>query len=330
MKKCYHFDLVRSVYQCLNIALVGVIAIQIALYMNRWGDEQLFSISIELEENLYLISLFVLIGVACSRFIYHGRLARQAKSGREQLDAMISMFHGVKHKLNNDMQVVLGNAELAEILVSAGGNVARPVHNITSAANDAVDRIEQLSVFGSSGFANPVPVDLNAMLRESMARLFEELPPKVTLQLELDHLANRVMADRYLLCLSLTHLIRLAVLSMQHGGEIIVRTSEGDSRGVDVLRSVVARVYIVRARSQSDDVEVGTSGNTDAGKYPLKEAVDEFQDGLETTKALVERSGVSNVSLSRVGDESLLTMLFTTEIPASVAKDDLRVSQLYN
>ncbi|MFK7861226.1 MAG: hypothetical protein AB8B64_20595 [Granulosicoccus sp.] len=314
----------------LNIALAAAVAIQVCLYVNQTGGGQFFKLDPLVEDGFYLVSLFLLIGVVFTRYIYHTKLARKAEAGKDQAAAMTSMFSGVKHKLNNDMQVVLGNAELAEILVNNGGDLAKPVHNITAAANDAVERIEQLSVFGSTGFATLKPVDLNAMFRESMAKLNEELPSIVTLRLELDHLSAQVVADRHLLSLSLTHLIRLAVVSMRHGGEIVIRTSEFDGRKTGDSAAIAARVYIVRTLGQSREVEHVASPYVSRMRNLESDDIEQFQNGLKTTKALVERSGVKNVSLSRSGDESLFSMQFVTEMQSNPLKKDILVTQLYS
>lgn len=330
MKSRPSIALFNRASHCLNIALVSAIIIQIVLYINRTVDNSYSNSGLAVEEILYLTSLVLLIGVVCSRYIYNVRLIRQAEAGKEQLDAMISMFSGVKHKLNNDMQVVLGNAELAEILVHAGGDVFKPVQNITAAANHAVERIEQLSVFGSTGCPNPALVDLNAMFRQTMAKMAEELPPLVTLRLELEHLSSRVVVDRCLLSLSLSHLIRLSVSDMRHGGEIVIRTSDYHDKGDGVETTVVARIYIVRTLSQSSESDDKASAVKDDEKIQMSKNVELRQSGLNTIKALVERSGVESVKLTRAGDESLFTMRFATDMQTDTVQDDLLVSHLYS
>lgn len=327
MKSSYRFILAhRWAAHYLNIALVAAVFIQIGLYVSQSGDDYVFNSGPGIEKNLYLASLLLLIGVIISRYIYHTKQIRRSEAGREQLDAMLSMFSGVKHKLNNDMQVVLGNAELAEILVKAGGDAYKPVQNITAAANQAVERIEQLSVFGSTGRPNLTSVDLNAMFRQCMAKMAEELPPIVTLRLELEPLCDRVVVDRYLLSLSLSHLIRVSASSMRHGGEVVIRTSDNYDRCDGVGGTVIARVYIVRALSYSEDSEHRHEWADDSDEMS-KADIDICQNGLLTIKALVERSGVKSVELTRAGDESLFTMRLATDMQSETDKNQLQLSR---
>jgi len=315
-----------------NVVLVAAIGLQLGLYLNKSGGYQLFNISAMAEERLHLTSLVCMIGVVLSRLINHGRLVRQAEAGREQLDALLGMFRGVKHKLNNDMQVVLGNAELAEILINTGGDTTRPVQNITAAANDAVERIEQLSVFGSTCFTNPGPVDLNSVLRETMAKLSEELPLEVALRLELEHLSARVITDRYLLSLSLTYLIRLAVVNMRYGGEVIIRTSQSEKIGpAGAPDSVVASVRFVQANDHRAESKKTTDPVGQQQGFKTLHAVDSCANGLDTAKALIERAGVKSVVCSREGHDPLVTLCFDTNLESERRMHaDSLVSQQYS
>lgn len=300
---------------CLNVVLAFAVIAQATLYLNNVQNERLFTLEPSVENRLHAVSLVLLLAAVLLRHVYQVNCGRRSEAGREQLEAMIAMFSSVKHKLNNDMQVVLGNAELAEILVNSGGDAHKPVSNITNAANVAVERIEQLSVFGSTGYTNPRPIDLNAMLRESMAGLIEELPSIVTLRMELGQLSCRAVADQHLLSLSLSHLVKQAASSMRHGGEVVVRTF--DARVSDQGRdgAVNAEIYLVRALTQPDDAVA-----TDIAR---------LEGSLAMTKALVERSGVTRVRLSRTGDESLFAMRFASELKADGVRDDIVVSELY-
>ncbi len=314
----------------LNAILVCAVTVQLALYGNQLHDGRLLVNVPIIADTLYPLSLMLLIGFVIVRYIYHIKLTRRAEAGREQLEAMNGMFSTVKHKLNNDMQVVLGNAELAEILANTGGDTQKPVRNITEAANAAVGRIEQLSVFGSTDNPNPKPIDLNAILRESMARLVEELPSIVTLRMELGQLSSRAVADNHLLSLSLTYLVSQAASSMRHGGEIVVRTFEGRLNECGDTSAVNAEIYIVHALTDRSTHSDSPSVSADAANDFLSVDSAGLVGCLSMTKALVERSGVTRVILARTGGESLFAMRFSSEVRADAVLDDPVVSRLYS
>ena len=316
----------------LNTALAGVVTLQVCLFVNSLGNNGFYSLSPGWENALYLLSLVLLVAIVFLRQIYHKQMSRRAEIAHEQLDAMVNMLGAVRHKLNNDMQVVLGNAELAEILINTDGNVAKPVQNITAAANDAIERIEQLSVVGSARSINPQLIDLNATLRESMARLAAEMPSDVNLRIELKPLSSRVIVDRYLLSLSLSHLVRQAALSLRQGGEIVVKTFERVALRPTSSTMIVAEIHIIRALSHpcsNSDNEVDAREDRSDNSVMSADA-NVLQVGMSTTKAIVEHSGVQSVHLARIGNGSLFAMRFSTNAQTQfdAAKDNPLVSQL--
>jgi hypothetical protein len=291
----------------LKPALLVIVLINVALCFNRATDNQILTIDSFVGDALYMCSLVLLLGVVFYHYIQQQIMTRQAEKDKQQLGALISMFTGVKHMLNNDMQVVLGNAELAALMIKTEEDARKPVKNITLAANDAIERIEQLSAFNSTGVAAWKPIDLNATLRETMDKLALEFPPIVTLKMELGHLSTRVIADKYLLGLSLSHLVRIALASMRHGGEIVVKTEEEFALGTAVpVRSVRAEIFIVRALSHSGS----ESSKSGLARHNAIADVFQLEQGLSTTKALVERSGAQSVRLTAMTDESLIRMAF--------------------
>ncbi|MBX2879746.1 MAG: hypothetical protein KTR32_07435 [Granulosicoccus sp.] len=260
-------------------------------------------------EILYPLSFCLLVTALVVRRIIQARTARVTETRRRHLDNMISMFSNIKHLLNNDMQVVLGNAELASIVIESSGDAKKAVSNISLAANDAIEHIEQLSAFSAIGQVSFKAIDLNSAIRECMAKLAAEAPPLVNITLDLERLSTtRVVADRYLLGLSLTHLVKQAIKSMRHGGEIIVRTSE-QKTALTGSRSVNTEIFIVRALSHTG------SDNSDLPHARRSAVVDSYNldKDLSTAKALMQRSGAEIVGLKCAAGESRITMTFSSE-----------------
>ncbi|MGQ7844282.1 hypothetical protein ACUNV4_07395 [Granulosicoccus sp. 3-233] len=253
--------------------------------------------------------------VAMALLIRHWHQAtslKMANNSDRQLQAMLSMFRVVKHELNNDMQVVVGNAELASMMLESESPACKPVENIREAATLAIDRIQQLTVFSSSGHTELSVVDLNAILRETVARLTNEMPAIVMFRLELEQLPNRIMADRSLLTLSLSYLIRLAGKSLFHGGEIVVRTCNlnGAANHTGEI-NITSEIFIVRGLTGAGN-ELGMASRDDDRRIRFARVLEQAQ---LTTTALVERSGatVMKGSLS-ASNESLIKMGFQAAV----------------
>lgn len=266
-----------------------------------WFDAAMLDVTLGV--SLVLLALALLL-----RHVQHARSQKIADSRERQLQAMLSMFRVVKHELNNDMQVVVGNAELASMVLNANTKACKPVENIREAASLAIDRIQQLTVFSSSGQAELANLDLNSILRETVARLTNEMPAIVMFRLELDPLPNRVIADRSLLSLSLSYLIRLAGKSLFHGGEIVVRTSSIERTGGSGEITVTSEILIVRGLARTGG-ELGVNSRDVDRRVRFARVLEQAQ---ETTKALVERSGATVMSSAySVGNESLIKMRFS-------------------
>lgn len=249
-----------------------------------------------------------LVGVALLLRNRHQIYSQKAADNRDrQVQAMLSMFRVVKHELNNDMQVVVGNAELAGMMLDDQSPACKPVGNIREAATLAIDRIQQLSVFSSSGNTELSAVDLNALLRETVARLTNEMPAIVMFRLELDPLPDRIMTDRSLLSLSLSYLIRLAGKSLFHGGEIVVRTCHLGGTSHSGETNITSEIFIVRGLAGSGD-ELGVASRDDDRRARFARVLQQAQF---TTTALVERSGATVMKGSHsAGNESLIKMGF--------------------
>lgn len=275
-----------------------------ALGLRLWSPDILW-LDASVQNTLHALSL-MLIALVISGKSQRNRQCTRDKAARDrQLQAMLSMFMVVKHELHNDMQVVMGNAELASMMLETGGTPRKPVDNINEAAALAIDRIQQLSVFSASMKSAPAAVDINALLRETTARLYTELPAIVGLRLELEPLHSRILVDRNLLSLSLSYLIRLIVKSLTHGGEIVVKTRNASACANNALIVATTEIIVVRGLSRFDNA----SDQSVEGKQQDK-FVRVLTEARNTTQALVERSGAyvmmgpvahSNESLIKIG-----------------------------
>jgi len=275
-------SLIRSprLPRVMNLLLAAIAIVQIGLFMLARGSEPIVQVSQFMREMLYIGTLVVLISVVCVRHIYDSIQRRDSETAKLRMEALVGIFKGVKHRLNNDMQVVLGNAELAQIQFSNGAELSPTLDKINAAAHYAVERIEQLSVFANVTRLCLEPVDLNAMLQACIDKQIGQLPDNVTLRLEPAVLTKPVVVDRYLLRLSLEHLMHQSISTLDSGGEIVFKTSSrfclDESREIQVLTQMIV--------SYDEDDFGGMNSRLNAG--------------LVTSKALLERSGAVDVTLA--------------------------------
>lgn len=293
-----------------------------ALALRLWSPDVVWLDS-SVQLSLHALSLIMIALVISGKYRRERQSHREEAARDRQLQAMLSMFMVVKHELHNDMQVVMGNAELASMMLESGGAARKPVENINEAAALAIDRIQQLSVFSASMQSAPAAVDINALLRETTARLTSELPPRVELKLELEPLQTRILADRNLLSLSLSYLIRLAVKTLAQGGEIVVRTrSATDGHMRNGLIMATTEIVVVR-RGKPDDLPSQAAQNKQHDKFERVLA-----EARNTTQALVERSGAYVlVGPFAPGSESLIKIGFLAANVTSSLKESVVIDE---
>ena len=270
----------------IGVALIIALFLGFGAFALRLWSPDIVWLDTSVQNTLHALSLIIIALVISGKYQRNRQSNREEAARERQLQAMLSMFMVVKHELHNDMQVVMGNAELASMMLESGGAARKPVENINEAAALAIDRIQQLSVFSTSMQSAPAAVDINALLRETTARLSSELPPRVELRLELEPLQTRILADRNLLSLSLSYLIRLAVKTLSHGGEIVVRTRQASDDHVgNGLIMATTEIFVVRGcNADCNPSQVSQDKQHDKFERVLTEA-------RNTTQALVERSG---------------------------------------
>ncbi len=302
---------VSHVHRWMNIALFSVITIELCLIVDQLVMTPNNYISGLLYEFAHVVSLSLLALIVILRHIHQSYLKQTNELVDRQTDAMISMFTSVKHELNNDMQVVVGNAELAEIMTASGADVSKPLGNIAKAANAAVSRIEQLSVFSAVNELAKVPVDVNAMFRQCAAELNELLPDNITIRLELERIPFRVIADRYLLALTLSNLVRQSLPFMHSGGEIVFLTRDVSGNrptaGTAAISADVSFVYSTDTAS-AENLEPDDKNAKRDKEQGMKVL-------LTTTSALVELGGGVSVNVHSSALQARIQMGFVNEAP---------------
>ena len=213
----------QRIHRWMDIALFGAIAMGLCLIVNQLvnvrGEQSISSV----HTLVHVLLLFFLLMLFVLRCVHQIGQAKVRNKATHQTDALAALLSTVKHDLNNDMQVIVGNAELAGILMNSGGSVEKPISHISKAASAAMVRIEQLLVFTSSKNTAATAIDLNAIFRKSAALFIEEMPES-TVRLELDRLPSRVLMDPNLFTLCLQNFIRRGPQYLEGDCEIVFRT----------------------------------------------------------------------------------------------------------
>ncbi len=304
-------------HRWMNVALFGAISIELGLIVNQLFSENGSYLSGAMQELAHVFALSMLALLVVLRHIHQSNSIRTAELLARQSDALVSMFSTVKHELNNDMQVVVGNAELAEIKFSSGEDVKQPLANIVRAASAAVSRIEQLSVFSSVSELSKKPIDINAVFHECSLRFSDALPSDITLRLQLESIPFKVVADAHLLTLTFTNMIQQCLLFLPAGGEIVLITRDSSKTETSADAAVIAEIVIAYESGIS-----GSHAQHDAHRG-LAEREQNMNVPLATASTLAELGGAISVSLKHCDSHATLQMRFAAETTSQLTRSSV-------
>ena len=145
---------------------------------------------------------------------------RQAQS--QKLEALGSLAGGIAHDFNNILGAILGYGELAQQELHEGGTLRRYVDNVMHAAWRAKILVDGILGFSRSGLSERVPVNIQAVIEESLELLEPSLPEEIRLEQNLAAGDAAVIGDETQLHQVVMNLCTNAVQAMQTGGTLRV------------------------------------------------------------------------------------------------------------
>ena len=208
------------------------------------------------------------------------RLGAQLRQS-QKMEAMGTLAGGIAHDFNNILGAILGYGELAQKAAPEGGVVRRYVDNVMQAGGRAKALVERILAFSRSGVGERGPVNVQAVIAETLALLAASLPPGVRLEQRLDAGDAAIVGDATQLHQVAMNLGTNALQAMNNGG---------------VLRITLDRAEIAQDRRLSH-------GNLGAGSYVRlcvsdtgsgipQQVLERMFDPFFTTKGVGEGTGL--------------------------------------
>jgi CheY-like chemotaxis protein len=141
-----------------------------------------------------------------------------------QLEAIGRLAGGVAQDFNNLLMIIEGNAERLLSALPAEDAQRGRVAAISTAARRGVVLTQKLLAFGRRQPVATMPVDLNAIITDSVPLLRRRLGPAITFVTHLAKDLPQVRADRTQIVQMLSNLARTAADAMPAGGTFTVTT----------------------------------------------------------------------------------------------------------
>ena len=217
------------------------------------------------------------------RDVTERRLTLERLQQAQRMESVGKLAGGIAHEVNNMMSVVLGCSEFVLRRDDLPPGVRIDVEQVREAAQRSAAITAQLLAFSRRQMLQPVPLDLNAVVRDLEPVLRRTLGEAVTLELRLAPPLGAVLADRGQLHQVLLNLALNARDAMPLGGRAVVETSVAElgDREAALYPGVRLRrgPYAVLAMS-------------DTGHGMDRETADRVFEPFFTTKAVGKGTGL--------------------------------------
>ena len=148
----------------------------------------------------------------------------------QKMEAMGTLAGGIAHDFNNILGAIVGYGELAQKSAAQGSAVRRYVDNVMHAAGRAKSLVERILAFSRSGVGERAPVNVQAVVAETLDLLAASLPGRIQLERKLDAGDAAVMGDATQLHQVVMNLCTNAVQAMPAGGVLEVRLDRTEVR----------------------------------------------------------------------------------------------------
>lgn len=180
----------------------------------------------------------------------------------QNLASVGKLAGGVAHNFNNLLTVIMGYASMLETEIEKDNPLSGYVQKILKSSETATHLIQGLLAFSRKQPANPQPLNLNGIIRETESLLVKLIRENIRLKTVLTEKECVVMADVGQLEQVLMNLATNARDAMPEGGDLVVRTDIFDV----------------------DDVFIKAHGYGESGRYVLMSFSDTGVGMDENTK----------------------------------------------
>ena len=155
------------------------------------------------------------------------RLERELRQS-QKMEAMGTLAGGIAHDFNNILGAILGYGELAQKAAAEGSIVRRYLDNVMHAGGRAKALVERILAFSRSGVGERGPVNVQAVIEETLELLAASLPPEVRLEKRLEADDAAIVGDATQLHQVAMNLCTNALQAMEHGGVLEVVLDRAD------------------------------------------------------------------------------------------------------
>jgi PAS domain S-box-containing protein len=146
----------------------------------------------------------------------------------QKMEAMGTLAGGIAHDFNNILGAILGYGELAQKAAPADGVVRRYLDHVMHAGGRAKALVERILAFSRSGVGERGPINVQAVIEETLELLAASLTPGVRLEKRLQAGDAAIVGDATQLHQVAMNLCTNALQAMGNGGVLEVSLERAD------------------------------------------------------------------------------------------------------
>lgn len=237
--------------------------------------------------------------LACVRDISQRKALEDRLREGEKMESIGRLAGGIAHDFNNMLGVIIGHADLAELRLQTGAPLQSDIEHIRTAAKRSADLIRQLLTFARRQAVNPVVIDTNRAVHDTLDLLRRLIG---------EHIDLRWLpgADIWPVCIDPVQIDQLLTNLV-----INARDAIAENPGVITIRTLNAPAKSGLPRDDTVVLEVADTGaGMDAETLahifePFFTTKDDGKGtglGLATVYGIVEQNGGDIQALSRPGE----------------------------
>jgi PAS domain S-box-containing protein len=155
------------------------------------------------------------------------RLERELRQS-QKMEAMGTLAGGIAHDFNNILGAILGYGELAQKATQEDSIVRGYVDNVMHAGGRAKALVERILAFSRSGVGERGPINVQAVIEETLELLAASLPPGVRLEKRFQAGDAAIVGDATQLHQVAMNLCTNALQAMENGGVLEVVLDRAD------------------------------------------------------------------------------------------------------
>ena len=208
------------------------------------------------------------------------RIERQLRQA-QRLEALGTLAGGIAHDFNNLLGAILGYGEMAFGNSRAGSRLRRDIENIMIAGERGRALVERILAFSRSGLGERVAVNVQRIVRETLALFAAKLPRHIEIEPRLHAGDAAVMGDATQIHQVLMNLLTNAAQAMPSGGTLRV--------SLDRYALQAARVVTTGSLGPQNYVVMDVS---DSGSGISPEVFEKMFDPFFTTKEVGVGTGL--------------------------------------